>query len=152
MKNPWSKLVLASLLFSLTSACLLMPTVTPIPPLGGPTLGSVPGGATQAPQTGSPAPAPTQPAGNQAPSGASLSLQVLSPQDGAVVNTAQVQVSGTASPGDVVSINDDVVLVGADGQFQTTITLTEGPNLIEVIASDDAGNEKTMELTVTYAP
>lgn len=81
-----------------------------------------------------------------------LTLQVLSPQDGATVNTSQITVSGTASPGEVVTVNDNIILVGADGKFQTTISLDEGPNLIEIIASNNAGNETSVELTVTYEP
>jgi hypothetical protein len=85
------------------------------------------------------------------PSGA-LWLQVLSPQDEAVVSTPQVDVIGSAAAGAVVSINDEILLVGKDQQFKTTIALDEGPNLIEIVASDDQGNETPVLLTVTYEP
>jgi hypothetical protein len=42
--------------------------------------------------------------------------------------------------------------VGADGQFKTTLPLEEGPNLIEIIASDESGNEASALLTITYEP
>jgi glucodextranase-like protein len=157
-QEPWmkilrSKLVFAALLLFLSSACILTPTVTPVPPVGAPTAqGAAPGGATQAPQAGQPTMAPTTAGNGQSSAGGALSLQVLSPQDGAVVNTAQVQVTGTAAPGEVVSVNDDVITIGADGGFQSTVTLSEGPNLIEIIASNDAGAETSVELTVTYTP
>ena len=80
----------------------------------------------------------------------SLSLQVLSPQDEAIVNTPHVDVSGSAPAGAVVSVNEEILIVGSDGQFKTTVTLEEGPNLIEVIASDINGNESSLFLTVTY--
>lgn len=105
--------------------------------------------ATEMPVT---VPAQPLPSPAQAPADNPVSLQVTSPQDGAVVNAAQVTVSGLSAPGNVVTVNDDILLVGADGQFQTTVSLDEGPNLIEVIASDDAGNEIPVDLTVTYAP
>jgi len=79
-------------------------------------------------------------------------LQVLSPADSSVVNVPQVTVSGTASPGAVVSINDDILIVGADGMFELTVTLVEGPNLIEVIASTTSGSEASVDLVVTYQP
>jgi len=85
------------------------------------------------------------------PSG-TIWLQVLSPQDEAVVNTSQVDVIGAAPPGSVVSVNDDIFLVGDDQQFKTTLSLDEGPNLIEILASDENGNETSLLLTVTYEP
>ncbi len=90
--------------------------------------------------------------GQKPSSSGPLTLQVTSPQDGAVVNTAQVQVSGSASPGEVVSVNDAVLLVGADGSFSTRVSLVTGANLVEVIASNDSGDSKTIDLTVIYQP
>ena len=69
-----------------------------------------------------------------------------------MVNTPQVDVIGSAPAGAVISINDDILIVGADGQFKTTVALDEGPNLIEVVASDDNGNETSFILTITYEP
>jgi hypothetical protein len=69
-----------------------------------------------------------------------------------VVNTPQVDVTGSAPAGAVVSVNDDILLVGDNQQFKTTVSLDEGPNLIEIIASDDKGNETSLILTVIYEP
>jgi hypothetical protein len=82
----------------------------------------------------------------------SLWLQVLSPQDEAVINTSQVDVIGSAPAGAVVSINEEVLIVGDDQKFKTLMSLDEGPNLIEIIASDEDGNEMSILLTVTYEP
>ena len=89
---------------------------------------------------------------DSANSSASLWLQVVSPQAEAVVNTPQVDVIGSAPTGTVVSVNDDIFLVGDDQQFKTIVSLEEGPNLIEIVASDDNGNETSLILTVTYEP
>jgi hypothetical protein len=83
---------------------------------------------------------------------AGLWLQILSPSDEAVVDAPQVDVSGSAPAGTVISINDDILIVGADLQFKSTVSLEEGPNLIEIIASDENGNETSALLTVTYEP
>ncbi len=124
---------------------------------------------TPAAQSSTSHPAVTAPAGNaaqptamaapativsgQKPSSSGpVTLQVTAPQDGAVVNTAQVQVSGSASPGEVVSVNDVVLLVGADGSFSTSVPLVTGANLVEVIASNDSGDSKTVDFTVIYQP
>jgi hypothetical protein len=81
-----------------------------------------------------------------------VALQVLSPEDSAVVGTQQITVAGSSSPGAVVTVNDDILIAGADGQWQDTVTLEEGLNLIEIIASNTSGSEASVELTVTYEP
>jgi len=68
------------------------------------------------------------------------------------VNAPEVQVSGTASPGAVVTVNDAILVVGADGTFTSSVTLEQGPNLIEVIASNSSGDAQTVDLTVSYQP
>lgn len=82
----------------------------------------------------------------------SLWLQVLSPQDDAVINSPQVDVIGSAPAGAVVSVNDEILIMGDNQQFKTKVSLDEGPNLIEIVASDDNGNEMSLLLTVIYEP
>lgn len=115
---------------------------------------------------GTPTPEVLVPAGSQVPGSTpamppaaetpavsgNLTLQVLSPQDGDTVNTKEIQVRGMTSAEAVVSVNDNILIAGADGTFETSVALEEGPNLIEVIASNEAGNEVTVELAVTYEP
>jgi len=152
MKDTPRLLAFLTVMLLLFTAC--SPTLTPIPPAtlppaGAPTDASAPGA-----QPASATSAPSEPSNNQGqpPSSGPVSLQVLSPQDGAVVNAPQIEVSGTASAGAVVTVNDNIIVVGADGQFKTAIALDEGPNLIEIIASNDSGSETSVELTVTYQP
>lgn len=64
----------------------------------------------------------------------------------------QITVSGLASPGAVVTVDDQILLAGPDGTFQAAVALDEGPNLIEVIASNDSGSESTVDMTVVYEP
>ena len=47
-------------------------------------------------------------------------------------------------------MNGVLVEVDADGNFSTAVALDEGPNSIEVIASDYEGNEASKILTVIY--
>jgi len=128
---------------------------------GGPTPTAVPSAAAPAENTAAPAsPAASLPTA-VLPSAAAplpietagaLALQVFSPQDEAVVNTAEVQVTGVTSPGAVLSINDVILIAGADGSFTAAVPLEEGPNLIEIVASDAAGDETSLLLSVTYEP
>lgn len=82
----------------------------------------------------------------------SPALQVTEPQDEITVNTPTVQVEGMTTADAVVSINGSLVAVDASGKFSTTVILEEGPNSIEVVASDSQGNENSQVLTVIYAP
>ena len=81
-----------------------------------------------------------------------LSIQVISPLDEEILNTPEVDVTGTAPDGTVISVNEELVLVGGDGSFKLTLSLEEGPNLIEIVASDINGSEVTQLLTVMYEP
>ena len=157
MKVPWPNLVSAAVVLAPISACILIPSATPVPPgtmapIGVPTNASSPIITTETPPASPPTFVPATPTSGSSPNGEALSLVVLSPIDGAIVTTSQVEVTGTASPGAVVTVNDSILLVGEDGKFETTISLDEGPNLIEIVTSNDAGDETTLELTVTYAP
>jgi hypothetical protein len=82
----------------------------------------------------------------------SLTVKILEPQDGVAVSTSVVTVKGQAPPETVVTVNDDILLVEADGKFESDVALDEGPNVIEIVASDLEGNEVTFIVTVTYEP
>ena len=103
--------------------------------------------------TTTPTPTPTA---TPIPSPAALSLTVTEPQDESVVDTLNITVSGKTTPGAVVSVsvndNVDMANVGSDGAFSLAVTLEEGPNSIEIIASDQTGNEMSSMLSVVYIP
>ncbi|MBM4445403.1 MAG: hypothetical protein FJ020_08930 [Chloroflexi bacterium] len=80
----------------------------------------------------------------------SLPLAVTQPQNESVVNTAVILVKGTTNPDAVVTVNGTVADVDADGNFSVMVTLEEGPNLIEVYASDFEYREASEILTVVY--
>ena len=96
-----------------------------------------------------PAPAPT-------PASTALFLKVTSPQDQSTVSTANVTISGSTIPDAVVSISVDDSIVIADvdqnGNFQAVVTLEEGPNFIEVDASDPPGNQVSASVSIVYTP
>lgn len=81
-----------------------------------------------------------------------LSLQISYPQDESIVNTPAITVIGTTSPNAVVSVNGLLANVSPAGNFQLAISLDEGPNDIEVVASDENGNELSAILSVIYQP
>jgi len=98
---------------------------------------------------------PTPPTSTATP--AALFLKVTSPEDQSAVSTASIQVSGSTIVGAVVSVsvNDNTQMADVDqnGNFQVTVPLEEGPNQIDVVASDQEGNEQSSTITVMmYSP
>ena len=96
---------------------------------------------------------PGQDSDNLSPTAsAALFLTIYQPLDESVVNTGQVEVIGAAPPDTVVTVNDEILIVGPEQEFKVSIPLEEGPNLIEIVASDINGNEIDQLLTVYYEP
>jgi hypothetical protein len=87
-----------------------------------------------------------------APTSNPLGLRILSPEDNAVVHAPQVEVAGEAPADLVITIDDEIVLVDETGIFSITVPLEEGPNLIQIVASNVGGNEASIDLIVTYEP
>ena len=86
--------------------------------------------------------------------GMTLVLKVDTPKDGITVTAPTVtvngRVTGTESKGAKVTINNADVPV-KDGKFSTDVTLTEGKNVINVVAQSGQANIP-QPVTVTYAP
>jgi hypothetical protein len=85
-------------------------------------------------------------------SSGSLKVTLTGPADETVVNTPQVDVTGQAPAETVISIGDVITVVEASGEFSIRVPLEEGPNELEIIASDPNGNQVTTTLVVTYEP
>jgi hypothetical protein len=84
-----------------------------------------------------------------------LVLKVDTPRNGTTVTTSTVTVSGrvvgTQSAAAKVRINKADVSV-KDGKFSTSVTLTEGINVINIAATASGGVEESEKVTVTYVP
>lgn len=87
-------------------------------------------------------------------SGMALNVKVDTPRDGATVTTPTVTVNGrvigTESAGAKVSINGADAPV-KDGKFSANVTLTEGKNVINIVATAGQASPKE-DVTVTYVP
>ena len=79
-----------------------------------------------------------------------LSLEILEPADEAIVDVSRITVSGETLADAVVSINGAIADIDYQGIFTGEVNLDAGPNVIEVVASDFYGNEKSAILTVIY--
>jgi hypothetical protein len=76
------------------------------------------------------------------------SLDVTSPAY-TLTNVPSAAVAGTTEAGASVTVNGVSVPVSGAGAFSTTLTLSEGPNTITVIATDAAGNSASVTKSVT---
>lgn len=86
---------------------------------------------------------------------AAPTLNVTSPVENLLTNSNQVTVAGTAVAGSDavtlsgVTVNGSPAVVGEGGAFSTVVTLTEGANIITVIATDSLGKTTTVTRHVT---
>lgn len=119
------------------------PTPTPVPPTATPT--PRPPTSTPVPPTATPTPAPTP-----TPLPRVFFLQVEQPQDESVVTTSPITVTGATQPDATVSVSGNLVTVNERGRFTTTVNLTEGPNVIDIVASDLSGNQLSKTLAIIY--
>ena len=120
------------------------PTATPTP-TSAPT-------ATAPPPSPTPTPMPTPTAALTTGEGERLFIEIAEPADESVVSTDTVAVRGSTTADAVVSVNGAVVEVDAQGSFEAIVTLEEGPNLIEVVASDLTGAGESIDIVVVYIP
>ena len=79
-----------------------------------------------------------------------LMVTVDTPQDGATVSASPVTVSGTVNKTAEVKVNDVVVPVKG-GKFSTDVKLTEGNNVINVVATKGTDSAK-QTVNVIYKP
>src|SRR3954470_22319301 len=74
--------------------------------------------------------------GPDGPAPAPVRLDVTAPTDSAVVRAATVELRGTVRPASaVVTVRGERASVSGDGTFHTTVRLSAGSNVIDVMAS-----------------
>ncbi len=124
-------------------------TIAPAPTsVAAPT--AAPPAATAIPPVQAPSPTPITIGVEPTQLGLFLELQGLT--DNNVVRGDFIVASGRTSPDAVLSINGVIIPVGDDGSFEVTLALRDGPNLLEIISSDLAGNEESRVLWVVALP
>lgn len=79
-----------------------------------------------------------------------IGLSVSQPNNGIVVTTSHITVTGKTVPNAEVAVNDIDMRADSQGNFSTAITLDEGENTIIVMANDAQGNSAEKDITVTY--
>ena len=77
-------------------------------------------------------------------------LLVTEPENESVVSTPTLPLSGRTGPSAIVSINGRSVAVNRFGYFSSTVRLDEGPNVIDVVATNNDGQTLSTVLAVIY--
>ena len=104
---------------------------------------------------------PTTPSSETQPATPAAALELVSgplwvtinaPQDGSIHPETTVDVVGTAAEGTVLTINDEILYLETGGDFTVTLGLLQGPNTIEITASDLEGNELAEALIIFHEP
>lgn len=114
------------------------------------TVGGSATSASTVAQTQTPLPGPVIPTATPVitQSKGKFTVQLFSNAD-VEVNAATYTITGRAPVETVISCNKQISVVGKNQTFNFSVPLSQGPNLIEVVASDPSGDEVSFEITVT---
>ncbi len=77
-------------------------------------------------------------------------LTVFSPGEYSIVYDRAMTISGSVTPGSILSINSEEVLVGEDGSFSQEISLHSGVNEFVFVAKKRYGREAKVSRTVYF--
>jgi hypothetical protein len=79
-------------------------------------------------------------------------LVISDPQDNANVSgdPNTVTVNGMTDDNVTVTINDRMVVIKSDDSFSYSYPLNEGDNILNIVATDAAGNQMTIQRKITY--
>jgi hypothetical protein len=84
-----------------------------------------------------------------------LLLTIAEPGDEKVVENKVITLSGQTNPDSTVIVitesNQEVLKPTKMGAFSTTLTLTDGQNLIKVVSYSTNGESTSKDITVTYS-
>ena len=82
-------------------------------------------------------------------------ITITSPKDNQQFFTSTQQrqtIIGSVTNKSTLTINGQIAVTNNQGEFSFAIFLKEGDNLIELIATDDAGNQTTKSIKLTFQP
>ena len=77
-------------------------------------------------------------------------LHMIWPPDEFNVDVGRISIIGTTRSDAVVSVNGTAITVNGESGFHQEVILQEGPNLVEITASDFLGNSQTVQRIVTW--
>lgn len=78
-------------------------------------------------------------------------LEIIKPENNSVINSSFVQVVGKTDPGMNITVNDQIIFVDNNGNFQTQVGLSPGPKEIIVVSKNRFDKSFTKTLNITGA-
>ena len=75
-------------------------------------------------------------------------IVVIFPQDNSVLNSKTLVVSGTVDVGSTIKVNGNAAMIDGLGNFEASIEVLSSPQIINISATDPAGNSSQKVLTV----
>jgi len=81
-------------------------------------------------------------------------LEISQPEDKQVVldENAKIDIIGKTEENVELTINDHLIVLDKDSNFEYSLGLNQGENKIHITATDKAGNKTEKSLTITYSP
>ena len=79
-------------------------------------------------------------------------ISVLTPGDGQMFTEREITVEGTITGAVAAYLNGEPLELDENGNFSTTVELSEGMNTLTITAVDEAGNEARLTIRVYYYP
>ena len=77
-------------------------------------------------------------------------IEITSPKDRTNTPKTEIDIIGKTDTNTSVTINNQPVVVGSDGNFKYLVRLNEGENKFLITAQDEAGNTENLTLTIIY--
>lgn len=74
------------------------------------------------------------------------------PEEELQTEDKEIEIKGKTDPEVNLTINDRFVRVKSNGSFSFLVSLSEGENLIKIVATDQAGNQKKVERKIIFSP
>lgn len=87
--------------------------------------------------------------GSETEKAEAITLEITSPEDGAILTSSGVTVKGKTVPNAEVFVDDKETKADANGNFSVVLTIEEGENTIVVTANDSDGSYAEKEVKVT---
>lgn len=75
-------------------------------------------------------------------------LSVESPKEGEIISSEKVTVKGKSDRDAVISVNNQKIALGENGEFTTILTLSPGINTISIEGTSKQGKKRTVTRTI----
>ncbi len=80
-------------------------------------------------------------------------IEINQPGEEETVYQQSLEIKGKTESDEIkITVNDHLVVLEKEGEFNYLYELSEGKNSIKIVAQDLAGNQTEKDLSITYSP